>query len=368
MSSSPLLSVIVPARDGGDVLRESLPALRASDLPDGTWELIVVDDGSADRTAEIGGRWADRVLRLPGPARGPAFARNRGSEAASGGVLVFVDADVCVHPDALGRLLDLLDADGEPVAAFGAYDTQPPAPGLVSQYRNLMHHYVHARNGGQADTFWAGLGAVRRHAFQEVGGFDEARYPRPQIEDIELGYRLRTLGHRIVLDPSVQGTHLKRWTLGQMIRSDLLDRGVPWMMLLLERRAVGGGTLNIGLRERLLTMLAVAGTAAMLLAVAFLSPLLLVLGLGCLTVVVLGNAALLGWFARERGARFAAAVVPLRLLYYLLNGVSVALALARRGVGLVRGGSSEAGRVDSGRDPIVGDAAPGPGGSWRRTR
>jgi hypothetical protein len=171
---------------------------------------------------------------------------------------------------------------------------------------------------------------VRADVFREVGGFDEVRYPRPQIEDIELGYRLRARGHRIVLDPSVQGTHLKRWTLGQVIRGDVFDRGVPWMRLLLERRSVGVGTLNIGIEERLFTVLTVVGTAALLLAMVARNPVLLAIGLGCLLGVLAGNARVLAWFARVRGARFAAAIVPLRLLYYLLNGASVALALLQR--------------------------------------
>jgi glycosyltransferase involved in cell wall biosynthesis len=328
---APLLaSVIVPVRDGAKPLAESLPALRASGLPADRWELIVVDDASTDDTAEVAGPYADRVVRLAAPAHGPAYARNRGGEIARGETLVFVDADVCVHADAVSRLLEIVSSDADTVAAFGAYDTRPPAPGLVSQYRNLVHHYVHAQQPGEADTFWAGLGAVRADVFREVGGFDEVRYPRPQIEDIELGYRLRARGHRIVLDPSVQGTHLKRWTLGQVIRGDVFDRGVPWMRLLLERRSVGVGTLNIGIEERLFTVLTVVGTAALLLAMVARNPVLLAIGLGCLLGVLAGNARVLAWFARVRGARFAAAIVPLRLLYYLLNGASVALALLQR--------------------------------------
>lgn len=364
-TAPPVLSVIVPAHDGAAVLAESLPALKASELPAERWELIVVDDGSADATAEVGARWADRVVRLPAPARGPAFARNRGGEVASGEVLVFVDADVCVHRDALGRLQDLLGPEGEPVAAFGAYDVRPRAEGLVSQYRNLLHHWVHARNRGEADTFWAGLGGVRRRAFQEVGGFDEVRYPRPQIEDIELGYRLRDRGHRIVLDPSIRGTHLKRWTLGAMIRNDVLHRGVPWMELLLERGSVGAGSLNADLRERVLTMLTVAGAAVLLLAAALTSLPLLTLGLGFLSGVLIGNLRLLAWFRRVRGLRFAVAVVPLRLLYYLLNGVSVGLVLARRLGTALRGDAAGPERRPLDGSPDEG--MPGPAKDWRRT-
>src|SRR5690606_37188404 len=94
--------------------------------------------------------------------------------------------------------------------------------------------------------------------FTAAGGFDTLRFPRPQIEDIELGYRLRDRGGRILLDPAIEGTHLKRWHLWQMLRTDVRDRGIPWMRLLLERRGKTTGTLNTGLEEHF----KVAGTAA----------------------------------------------------------------------------------------------------------
>src|SRR5690349_17222010 len=124
---------------------------------------------------------------------------------------------------------------GDPalVAVFGAYDDDPRHPGLTSRYRNLLHHHVHSGAAGEAETFWAGLGAIRREAFEAAGGFDAERFPQPSIEDIELGARLRRGGARIVLDPSIRGRHLKAWTPWSMVRTDLTRRGIPWTRLLL---------------------------------------------------------------------------------------------------------------------------------------
>jgi hypothetical protein len=211
---------------------------------------------------------------------------------------------------------------------FGAYDTSPAAPGLVSQYRNLVHHAVHQAEAGEAASFWAGLGAVRAEWFARVGGFDAARYPRPSVEDVELGYRLRRAGARIRLRPEIQGTHLKRWTLRGGARTDVLDRGVPWARLILARETPPNGlTLNVRPRERVLTALAAAPPPALLAALATGDWLWLVAALGCLAPIPVLNRRLLAFFARERGPAFAAAVVPLRVLYYLLNGVSTAVAL-----------------------------------------
>ena len=312
----PRLSVIVPVRDGASFLAESLSAARASDLPRDAWELIVVDDASRDGSAAVAAGWADLVLRQP-ETRGPAAARNRGARHSRGDVLVFIDADVSVHKDTLRRLDDALRADTGIAGIFGAYDAAPPARGLVSQYRNLLHHRIHSQAPGEAETFWSGLGAIRRSVFLAAGGFDETMH---QLEDIDLGYRVRALGHRILLRPEIQGTHLKRWTLRSMVVTDLFGRGVTWMRLhLAEGRAGRPGTLNLRPAEKLLTLL--TGVAAVALGVGLLwrHPLWLIAAGLCLTVVMLGNLPLLLWFARERGPGFALRVVPLRLLYYLLN-------------------------------------------------
>ena len=204
---APYLSVIVPAYQGAPVLPAVLEAIRASDLPRDQWELIVVDDASTDATAQVAARHADRVLSLPGRPHGPGHARNRGVEASRGTWVVFIDADVVVHSDTLRLIAAIARTEHEVDAIFGAYDDAPPAPQFISQYRNLLHRYTHQVGAGEAETFWAGCGAVRTRAFVAVGGFDEARYPRPQIEDIELGYRLRDQGGRILLRPEIQGTH-----------------------------------------------------------------------------------------------------------------------------------------------------------------
>jgi len=163
----PALSVVVPVRDGVGFLNRCLSALGASDLPPGSWELIVVDDGSGDRSSEVAARYADRVVRLPAPGAGRSAARNRGAELARAPVIVFVDADVAVHPDALRRIRDVMAQRQDVSAVFGAYDLMPAAPGLVSQYRNLLHSYVHRRDAGEAVTFWTGLGAIRRDVLQQ---------------------------------------------------------------------------------------------------------------------------------------------------------------------------------------------------------
>jgi hypothetical protein len=297
----------------------------ASTLPRDRWELIVVDDASPDATAEVAAGFADQVVRLDGRPRGPGGARNAGSEVARGEWLLFIDADVRVHPDTLSSFLASSARHPGAVAIFGAYDDRPAAPGLVSQYRNLLHRYVHLRGAGQAATFWAGCGGVRREAFHTAAGFDTERFPRPQIEDIELGYRLRDAGGEIILDPTIQGTHLKRWTLGAVLRTDIFDRGVPWTRLLLERRGGAQTSLNTtGLEQAKVVTTGIA-MIALLAAPLIATRWLLAIGLGGLLLVALANWPAHRWYLSLRGPAFALATVPLLLGYYASCAVAAAI-------------------------------------------
>jgi GT2 family glycosyltransferase len=224
------LSVVVPATNRPATLTRVVHAIEASVPPPD--DLIVVDEPQG---------------------LGPAAARNLGARRAQGDVILFVDADVEVHPDALTRIRAAFNDDEHLDAVFGSYDAEPEHPGLVSVFRNLLHHHTHTMGAGPASTFWAGLGAVRRDVFFEAGGFDEKRFRHPSVEDIELGMRLYDRGARIVLDPAIQGKHLKAWTLGQMTATDLRRRGIPWVRLLLERETASTA-LNLGWRNRLGTL------------------------------------------------------------------------------------------------------------------
>lgn len=199
------------------------------------------------------------VVREP-PGSSPAHARNIGVTAARTDVVVFVDADIVVHADALARIRARFASDPSLHALYGAYDDRPGG-GTVSVFRNLLHHHIHTSSAGESDTFWAGIGAVRRASFLRAQGFDAERYPRPMLEDVEFGIRLRRAGLRIVLDPTIQGTHLKRWTLWTMVRSDLRDRGIPWTRVLITYRRLPA-TLNLGWRHRVSALSVGVGIAA----------------------------------------------------------------------------------------------------------
>ena len=138
-SAAPVISVVIPVRNDPVHLRACLERLAASRFA--AFETIVVDDASTDDTADAAERFGARVLRLEANA-GPAEARNRGARIARGRYLFFLDADVLVGPDTLARIEAAFRADPSLDALFGSYDRSPSAPNLVSQYKNLFHHFA----------------------------------------------------------------------------------------------------------------------------------------------------------------------------------------------------------------------------------
>ena len=322
---APTISVIVPVYNGAESLERCLEAVLASD--GASYECIVVNDGSTDGSRTIAAEFPMpvRVVDIADGPRGPAHARNRGAELARGEILFFIDADVVLAPGALQRLANTFSQRPALAAVFGSYDATPTATGLVSQYRNLLHHFVHQNGNPDASTFWAGCGAIRKEVFDRVGGFDARRFPRPSIEDIELGYRLKALGCLILLDKELQATHLKRWTFYSMIRTDVVCRALPWSRLILQTRNLPND-LNLKVGQRASFVLAVFACVSLGLSAARLE------WLGASAASILGvvvlNRNLYTFFFRRRGVLFASACVGLHLFYYLYSGVSYLYARA----------------------------------------
>src|SRR4051794_12374586 len=178
-------SVVVPARDAEATLPRTLEALARQDL-DRPYEVIVVDDGSSDRTAEVARAAPGPVRVLTQAAEGPAQARNRGVAATSGNALAFCDADVFPTPGWLRAGLKALES-AELVQ--GQVLPDPDAPlGPFDRTLWVTHE------SGLWET--ANLFATRE-LFDRIGGFEE--WIRPEIgkamfEDAWFGWRAKRAG------------------------------------------------------------------------------------------------------------------------------------------------------------------------------
>ena len=320
------VSVIVPVYDGGDAFRACLASLAACEPA--AHELIVVVDGADGGSAALASAAGANVVQLVSTV-GPARARNIGAASASGDVLLFVDADVVVPPALIGRVAAYLQSAPDMAAVIGSYDAAPADPGFLSQYRNLLHHYVHQTGREEASTFWCGCGAIRRAIFLDAGGFN-CGFSDPSVEDIEFGYRLRRAGHRVRLLKDLQVTHLKRWTALSMLRTDVFARAAPWTRLIIRSRVLPND-LNVRTSSRASVALVFALAAALLastwspwgITVAVLA------GLGLAGL----NAGFYGFLWRVRGPLFTLAALPWHWVYFACAGIGFSIGAAQEVLG-----------------------------------
>ncbi len=323
---TPRLTVIVPAHDNVGQLRECLKSLAASSYPH--FDVIVVDDCStADALRPVVAHYGAKYVRTSTNS-GPAAARNVGARYATGEILVFVDSDVAIAPETLSRMAEDFEQNPDVAAVFGSYDADPACTDFLSQHKNLMHHYIHQISKEQAISFWAGCGAIRKPVFYELGGFDAAQFPKPSIEDIELGYRMSRAGKQVLLDKQIQAKHLKRWTLFKLLSADIFGRAVPWTKLILETKTLPRD-LNLGYIARLsaiLVAILAAGLALLPLSLANLrwcppTSHLLLLSSAIVFALTFINRKMYAWFKERRGYGFVARVMLLHWVYYFYSGV-----------------------------------------------
>jgi GT2 family glycosyltransferase len=324
--SKPLLfSVCIPVRNDLKNLRRCLSALANQDLSD--CEILVCDDGSTTPLSpsdlqETGARFT--LLRQKG--QGPAVARNHIARVARGKYLFFMDADTVASAGVIRKAKQIVSENPDIPVFYGSYDDEPDSRTLVSEYRNLLHHYTHHQSAKKAETvttFWCGCGVVLRELYLKFGGLSEG-YDTPSIEDIELGTRLAAQGVPIRIFPQIQVKHLKKWTVKNWLYTDLFLRGIPWVRLMRASKQ-WSSQLNFSWAQRIASLAAVAFVLSvpMSIVVPLFAP---------LAVVSLGVFLKLNWpfidlIRQKRGLLSSLAVIPLHLAYAWVCVLSVAAAL-----------------------------------------
>lgn len=308
------MSIVVPCRNSAADLVFCLAALSQSSFRD--FECIVVDDASDDDSCAIAQAAAvcPQVIRLPF-CQGAAAARNAGVRATSADLVVFLDSDVVVYPTTLSEIMAAFEEDPALGAVFGAYDDQPACPNFYSQFRNLLHCYVHRHGHRNASTFWTGCGAIRRDLFLAHNGFGDCG-----VEDIELGYRLLASGVKNELRPELQVKHLKRWTFWSTAHTDLVYRGIPWTRLILQTGVIPND-LNVRRSQRVSVALAFLGVICLLLTL--FRPALFAISFGCFAATAVINAGFYRFLWQRRGSLFAAMSVPAHLFHLANAGLAL---------------------------------------------
>jgi len=329
-SSAYSVTVIVPAHKDNESLRCCLKSIsQTSPPPD---EVIVVDDSAGygavfgageslrKLAAEMGYRWLENVT-----ARGPAQARNTGAFHAHGDLLFFVDSDVTIPRDAIAQARRIFCREPQLAAAIGSYDDQPAAENFLSQYRNLLHHYIHQNSSEDASTFWGACGVIRRDIFRKLGGFGK-QYPRPCVEDIELGNRLKKAGHLLRLSKTFQCKHLKQYGIRSLLKSDFFDRALPWTELILHDRTIIND-LNLKISSRLSVVLIFVIIGLLIAGIWKLA--LVGIALGFFALLLAVNRPLYRFYYTKRGLWFMIRAIPWHCVYYLCCGLAFTVGLLR---------------------------------------
>lgn len=201
-TKTPRATVVVPAYNAEKTIAETLRALENQSVPASDFEVIVVDDGSSDATAEIV-RGFSRVKLIQQKNGGPAKARNAGARIARGDIVVFTDADCVPEPEWLVQMLKPFE-DLTITGVQGAYRTRQTE--WVARFVQLEIEERYERQAramekrGRIDFVGSYAAAYRRNEYLEVGGFDPT-FPSASGEDPDLSFRLSERGARLVFNP-----------------------------------------------------------------------------------------------------------------------------------------------------------------------
>src|ERR1700694_4353420 len=204
------VSVVIPTYNRSASLQRLLRAVANSTVPAGGMEVVVVDDGSTDATAQVAAQ--AEVHCLTQPNYGPAAARERGWRSSTGEIVVFLDDDVVPEPDAIERMVDALDEADGGGAALMPLNPDP----LIAHYMHVDGLVDHNVRDGEVRWLITAASAFKRSALERVGGFD-LTFPRAAGEDVDLTLRLIEAGFRLRLETAAIVRHDHRSRFRQLL-------------------------------------------------------------------------------------------------------------------------------------------------------
>jgi len=197
-------SVIIPAYNAGKTLPDTLAALKQQTISHNEYEVIVVDDGSTDDTADAARRFGVNCIGQPN--RGPAAARNHGARIAKGDIILFTDADCSADRDWL-RQMTLPFQNEKTIGVKGAYRTNQKAFAARFAQAEFEDRYDLLGKADAIDMVDTYSAAFRKDIFIKIGLFDES-FPVANNEDTELSYRMCAAGYRLEFNPDAIVYHL----------------------------------------------------------------------------------------------------------------------------------------------------------------
>ena len=207
----PNLSVIVRTRNNNAIIEQSLAAIKNSYFTD--YELIVVDDNSLDSTYSMIKRFTDNVIESKNE-NGRSGAYFKGVDHAKGEIIVNIDSDILVKPDALEIIYNYLSSHPGIDAITGLLSKEHANNNFFSQYKNLYMHYIFSKLPENVYFLYGGIHAIRRSAFLKADNSIEV------ADDTALGQRLISCGKKISFLKNLEVAHLKRYNIWSFIKND----------------------------------------------------------------------------------------------------------------------------------------------------
>ncbi len=221
------ISIIIPTLNGASCLGKSLKAVTDSDYDN--YEIIVSDCGSTDDTQTIAKKFDVRLIEVGNVGKGTA--RNKGVEAASGEIILFIDSDIVISVDALKRVSELFQANPQYDCINGVLSSESSDSGYFSQYKNLYMSYQFRQIPERIDFIFTSFTAMKREVFIP---FEDTLKPK----DTEVGQRMvKEFNRFIYLDKTLQVTHLKKYNFLTFYQNDFI---VPygWAKIFLKQSGV----------------------------------------------------------------------------------------------------------------------------------
>lgn len=307
-----MLSIIIPVYNAAKTIKLVLKALVKSKTKN-SFEVILVDDGSADNSLEIISQFT-RIQKFKlfcQKHQGPSVARNLGAKHARGDILVFVDADVILEPKTLARIEEDFLKNKDLVALNGVYSIKPANPSFFTWYFSLFKYYQWVyRKQKEYTAFSTRLAAIKKKIFLKMKGFGK-QYKSALVEDYEFGHRLGKK-YQVSVDPRVVGRHFHPGF--RKCFSNYYQRVYLWLKLFGKRKQFDSitTTVSTGL-----------GSAFGFLSLIFL-PLLFLHSISFIFVLpFLGSLVIFLWFYR----RFHFFVLKKKGFFWLLAAILTSLVL-----------------------------------------
>ena len=225
----PQVSIIIPAYHAESTIQECLEALNQQSMTRDNYEIIVIDDGSKDRTASIAEQYADRVIKQENA--GPAMARNKGVSLARGEIILFTDADCTAQYEFVEEMLKPLNNPAV-VGVKGCYRTKQSQLWARFAQVEFEERYKKLARSESIDFVDSHAAAFRIDVFNEVGGFDP-HFPVANNEDVDLSYKIARLGYRMIFNPKAIVYHVHPDTFSKYLRTKFLR--AYWRMLVYRR-------------------------------------------------------------------------------------------------------------------------------------